>query len=122
MVNGIGEGSVAPSFQNCIFEENVSLGNGAGVARYGGSWVERVDFILCMFRKNISKASGGGCYYYDSERIDQLDFIECIFESNQSTKSGGGIQINLGRTENARFFIYGSNFRKNVSGAGGAAV
>lgn len=52
MVNGLGNGSIAPQFINCRFEIT-ALNSGGGLARLGASWVEREkDLCACVFIKN----------------------------------------------------------------------
>jgi hypothetical protein len=91
-VNGSGMGSVAPLFQYCRFERNRTLGSGGGLARVGGSWIERgIDLEACVFEGNRAEQFGGGFYYNDTERGDELDMVRDTFKRNFSILLGSAV-------------------------------
>jgi hypothetical protein len=85
-------GSVAPLFQYCRFERNRTLGSGGGLARVGGSWIERgIDLEACVFEGNRADQYGGGFYYTDTERNDELDMVRDTFKRNSSNLFGSAV-------------------------------
>lgn len=122
MVNGAGDGSAAPYFVNCRFERNRSLvSSGGGLARLGGSWLEREkDLDSCVFLQNEAGFQGGGFYYSDSERADDLDITGCQFDKNSAIDNGGGAYVRLGRENPANIHISECDFRENSGKDGGA--
>lgn len=88
----IGEGaalridSAFVSIRNCVFQNNISRGSGAGVyATFG----QRIEFISCSFINNAVKGSfsgsGGACFM-----LSNCSFQSCVFNSNSCELKNGG--------------------------------
>lgn len=123
MVNGTGEGSAAPRFIHCRIADNRSVTHGGGIARLGGSWIERGnDLDGCIFERNEAGFFGGGFYYYDSERSDRLDIHGCRFEANEAGKIGSAAALWPGRLINARWRIDSTTFSLNKRSNGGGIL
>jgi hypothetical protein len=112
-IAGIGIGSVAPIIENCLFEHNRSNYGGA-IARFGGSWVDRRDFVNCIFRNNMANIEAGGIYYRDTERTDRLDIVGSEFLRNRSIIGGPAVLLNADRINGARVNISGCSFTENT--------
>lgn len=121
MVNGLGNGSIAPQFINCRFENNRALNSGGGLARLGASWVEREkDLCACVFIKNSAVFLGGALYSTDAERTDHLDIEKCQFLYNSGGNLGGGAYIEIGRELGADISFDSVMFSNNSSREGAA--
>ncbi|MBK8192457.1 MAG: hypothetical protein IPK76_04400 [Lewinellaceae bacterium] len=122
LVNGAGDGSAGPYFVNCRFEDNRSVSSsGGGLARLGGSWLERErDLDGCVFLRNQAGFQGGGFYYSDSERTDTLNIVDCDFIENKAQDWGGGAELQVGRENSGSIVITGCRFVKNMAKDGGA--
>lgn len=114
LVNGAGDGSVAPRFVNCHFDRNRCFALGGGMARMGSSFVERgVDFEGCKFTGNIAGSWGGGLLFQDAERLDSIEVVNCRFEGNQAGLGGGAARFLTGRVIANGLIIKGCFFTLN---------
>lgn len=111
LVNGAGDGSVAPRFVNCHFDRNRCFAWGGGIARMGSSFVERgVDFEGCKFTGNIAGSWGGGLLFQDAERLDSIEVVNCRFEDNQAGLGGAAARFLTGRVRANGLIIRGCFF------------
>ncbi len=89
-IHGTATGSVAPTFENCRFEDNRAVwGPGGAIHRFGGSVVDRADVIRCAFVKNVARKQGAAVYWWAFGTTGGLDisetyFKECNLESAHS--------------------------------------
>lgn len=113
-------GSIAPRFQNCIFEYNRAAGgNGGAVYRNGSSWLEWPgDFQDCSFVKN-SAGSGGAIVFADAQRLDTLQIEGCTFQGNVAVNFGGAFNTG-GRPNGTMISVRNTNFEENRARIGGA--
>lgn len=105
-INGTQNGSVAPQFLDCVFENNSGGTDGGAVHRNGSSWVERTpDFGYCTFQNNQAGKNGGGLYFKDAERTDTLQLLHCDFINNQAEDIGGGSALFASRQAGANIAL-----------------
>ena len=82
------------SIRNCVFQNNISRGSGAGVyATFG----QRIEFISCSFINNAVKGSfsgsGGACNIQSN-----CSFQSCVFNSNSCELMNGGACVATKKT------------------------
>ncbi|MBU1706590.1 right-handed parallel beta-helix repeat-containing protein, partial [bacterium] len=71
----------SPSFSRCIFQNDSAVSYGGGM--YG--WYSSPDFINCIFNKNGSSFGGGACC-----SGGMPSFIHCTFNGNSASSNGAG--------------------------------
>ena len=121
MVNGTGDGSVAPRFINCRFDHNTSKNNGGGLACIGAAWIDRdIKIDSCIFFSNITGGYGGGLAFFDLERTGIVKITSCDFIKNRALKQGGGAYLALGRENGSECILYNLLFDGNASASGAA--
>jgi len=98
-VNGAGSYDAAPTFRDCIFQQNIAGQDGGALARIGNSDLERVDFEGCDFISNRSGRFGGGLYYLDADVDSWLDLYNCFFQKNEAMNRGAATALQVGREE-----------------------
>jgi hypothetical protein len=74
-----------PTVTNCIFSNNTTEGDGAGMCNLNNSNPIIAD---CIFKNNSANGNGGGMYN-DEDSNPTLN--GCTFENNTATESGGGM-------------------------------
>ncbi len=79
-----------PTIENCVFSNNYSTSDGAGMCNRG----RKIVMSNCTFTGNFSESSGGGLYTSGTVELDN-----CIFTNNSTMNEGGAINSNKGNSE-----------------------
>ena len=108
LVNGVGGG---PVIEDCIITDNVTAGNGGGIAQIQGG---RPELRRCLIENNMAIVRGGGVYLYDTWTAS-LD--SCTVRAN-TAGSGGGIDGSVGRMLDVTSCVVSENVASE-GGAGG---
>lgn len=83
----------APNFNNCIFQNNFSKGQGGAIYIEAGSGGLAFPFFYnCTFQNNEAESSGGAVYHsgYSNGSIS-TSFTNCNFLNNTAGASGGAV-------------------------------
>ncbi|MBL0061989.1 MAG: right-handed parallel beta-helix repeat-containing protein [bacterium] len=76
-----------PTFTNCDFDSNTSLGNGGGLSIRQS----QPTLTNCRIRRNTADAEGGGVHLWEAA---DATFFSCEISNNSSDLNGGGISTN----------------------------
>lgn len=95
---------VTHNYDNCVFKENVSWGNGGAISNNvgGGSQGQNTTFRGCSFVRNTTNIDldniernadnrdlNGGALYFEGDGNVKMNFLSCTFTQNWTVKCGG---------------------------------
>lgn len=90
-LDGGGGGAVVsegtPTFTDCLFQENSSLGNGGGMYFHDGGVA---TLSHCTFELNSAPNQGGAVYVTEASWVS---FSNCAFSANTAQFQGGGVYL-----------------------------
>lgn len=102
-----------PTFENCVFTDNTTADDGAGILLY---FCHVARFMNCRFSGNVAGTKGGAIASdFYSEPL--LDITGCTFAGNSAGTGGGAINVSYGEcrlrgcTLHASEATYGSGLR-----------